>query len=162
MKRIVLIRHGEAEMGSLQSGDKNRALTPYGIQQCHSRRMWLLQNKIEIEGVIHSSAKRTSQTARAIFNQEYTINLPLISEDKLYLCTQNLYDTIINSEVTINQLNSIAIVGHNPGISDYLNEKTQTAIYHHLSTCGTAVLEFDINDWSELFTASANIIYINQ
>lgn len=162
MKQIVLIRHGEAEMGTYQTGDKNRALTPYGIQQCHSRRIWLMHHNINIDAVLHSSAKRTTQTANSIFNQEYSQDITRISVDKLYLCAHNLYDDIINLEEHINQVNSIAIVGHNPSISDYLNDKTETNQYHHLSTCSTAVLHFDIEHWSELYTAKAATIYINQ
>lgn len=162
MKQIVLIRHGEAEMGNYQDGDKNRSLTPYGIQQCHSRRLWLIHHDIAVNAVLHSSAKRTTQTAKSIFNQEYKADMPLISVDKLYLCPHNLYDDVINLEEHLNQVNSIAIVGHNPGISDYLNEKTEPKHYHHLSTCSAAVLHFDIKNWSELYTAKAATIYVNQ
>lgn len=162
MKIITLIRHGEAEMGTYASGDKNRNLTPYGIQQCSAVKNWLSSKNLNIEAVIHSSAKRTTQTAQHIFNQHTTLDLSVFSTDKLYLCAHNLYDEIICTNESLNPLSNIAIVGHNPGISDYLNEKTQTAIYHHLSTCGTAILKFDIHDWSEIFTAKANIIYLNQ
>ncbi len=137
------MRHGEAENPQVQLQDHDRALMTLGKEQAKSTAQkiaglaWLPQQ------VMCSSALRTVQTAGiacetwGISKQELLINA------NLYLAPETTISEIIRQ--LDNHLDTVAIVGHNPGAShaiDYL-----TGQFCGLSTGCAALIQFEIDDW---------------
>jgi len=72
--------------------------------------------------------------------------MPVQWNPDLYLCDLNTFlQFCFNQE---DHHDVIAICGHNFGITDCLNYFTELDL--ELSTCGTAMVTFECNSWSEI------------
>lgn len=110
MRRLILIRHAHAEVGSAEAGDRARALTPRGRAEAAAIGQWLAVAGFAADRVLVSPARRTRETwqiaAAAGASGE---GMP----------TEALYDA---DPVTVLQLvrgcdaavGTLALVGHNP------------------------------------------------
>jgi len=147
MKTVYLIRHGEAEWNNLDGNDINRALTTLGHENAVALGKQLTKSKIFFDAVISSSAIRTKETALAIFGQSDFIIENILFKDELYLAS---YETMLSVIEGADQQNStIAIIGHNPGISALSNYLTTDNI-DAMATCGIVKVELEIDAWNEI------------
>lgn len=97
--------------------------------------------------VLTSPAARALQTARLVARE---IGYPLEflqREAELYLGSpHDILDVVARQDDTFND---IIICGHNPGLTDLLNELTGARI-DNIPTCGLAVIEASAAHWREL------------
>lgn len=116
-KQLLLLRHGKASWQQPVS-DFDRPLTTTGEQQARVIADWLRNKKITPDCWLVSAAKRTLQTADIIrlrLGQQATVQN--ISRS-LYLAeAEHLLSTL---QTVPDAANCVALVGHNPGISDLL------------------------------------------
>lgn len=153
MKKLLLIRHGEAQ-NSAEGGDFYRPLTARGMAD-----VTRLAQKLEAEGLIpdeimSSQALRTTTTANIIAGQ---LRLsPAKLSRAIYEASER---TLLN---TINNLNDTiafaAIVGHNPGIAYLLLNLTGKIRDVPPGTAITVVFE-DADSWQEVSHDSGVITY---
>lgn len=112
-KVLYLLRHGEAEPGFGQLGDYERSLTDKGKKQLNRLAKELFNRGVKLDQMVSSSAKRTWETAK-IFSSILTCKksdaLP-----ELYEADPKVIIEVINR--TAEDIQSLLLVGHNPGIS---------------------------------------------
>lgn len=112
-KILYLLRHGEAEPGIGQVGDFDRKLTDSGKKQVQRLALELYKRGLRLDQMISSSAKRTMETVE-IFSSILTC--------KKYETLPELYEAVPKAIIeVINRtpmdIDSLLLVGHNPGIS---------------------------------------------
>ena len=157
---LVLIRHGKAEEGNMDLKDFDRALMPKGYMQAEFVGQALKSKNIQPNYIICSSAKRTVETAHVISKiLDYKVS-EISCLDKLYLCSHEIFDDVLAELQETFTGQTIIVVGHNPGISDYINIKSNSIVYHNLKTCGFAILTIQLSDWATIFNAKATLKYI--
>jgi len=145
VKNLLLIRHAEAEFPSEQKRDFERRLTQNGKNQATILGAYLKKRAFAIDGLYHSPAFRTIETAEAIINA--VDNSPrLMDAEELYEATGNLMKAFVNR--LDDNFQNLAIIAHNPGISELHNYLTQEFETYATATC--AILELDIDSWSNL------------
>ena len=154
MKKLLLVRHAKAEKDT-SGRDIDRPLKYIGIQDAAFMADKLKEGAYIPQSIITSPALRTKTTAE-IFAEHFS--LPDPSKNKaLYEASQQ---TWLN---TINQLPAdqdfIAIVGHNPGVSQIIYYLTGDAREVH--TCAVAVIEVDTNDWTAISEDTGKLIYFS-
>ena len=147
MKKILIIRHAEAESPS-QITDFDRKLTQNGIEKANEIGQILHQKGIIPDFVGASSALRTLETATIIATK---VGFPVndIHKDKyLYIATtKDLVSYIQNID---NQYHTAILVGHNPYIS-YLAEKLSKVDLGSFSPCSVACVAYEnCEDWQEI------------
>ncbi|WP_461452938.1 SixA phosphatase family protein [Mucilaginibacter sp.] len=155
MKRLLLIRHAKAEQGS-NSADFDRPLTQSGMQDAAVMAQRLVAKGYKPELIISSPALRTHTTAN-IFS-EHLLSHEVETDIKIYDASENTLLHIINN--LPDDRDFIAIVGHNPGISQilyYLTGKIKD-----VPTCAIAVIEFDEDDWKTLSMEMGDLIYYDE
>lgn len=108
----------------------------------------------EIDLFLTSSAKRAKATAK-YFIREYDVPRQELQE------TSDLYHAgafqIIAVLSTIqDDVSSLAIFGHNPGFTDFVNQYSDARI-DNVPTCGVAHIEFDIDSWSQIAGKSGRL-----
>ena len=115
MKRLILMRHARAERRGEDGSDEGRALHPKGLTTAQKAGRYLREEGYKPELIIHSNAKRTVQTAWAVC--EELKPAPMTEGlNALYLApAEDVLKIIRRTEPTVNTL---IVVGHNPGISD--------------------------------------------
>ena len=157
-KNLWLIRHSEAENKPFKGMDLDRNLTQQGSQDSVKMRSWLntLSHQPDLFWV--SAANRTIQTAQ--FLSENT-SARLIIEKALYLATaEELLDILHYSP---EEQPNIAIVAHNPGISDLVNSLCNAYEIEALPPSGIAYFKLDC-EWSKVIANkqySVNSIFPN-
>lgn len=126
-KTLYLIRHAKAEDHSFQKRDYDRNLVSKGIERAK-----LIADKLKLDLpsaktlVISSSANRAIQTADIfceIFNYP---KFDIRHEKSIYEAHYKDILTVINS--VANDMETVLVFGHNPGLSDLANYICNTHI----------------------------------
>ena len=144
MKSLVLMRHAKSTW-SADLSDFDRPLNERGIRSARALGNWLRAKDLLPDFALVSAAKRTVETF-----DELKINCPCEKKRRLYLAP---------SEEIFHQLrqvdaNRLLLICHNPGISEFSQEiLSQWPIhsqFENFPTCSTCVIDFDLDDWSDL------------
>lgn len=113
VKELLLARHGQAEAPSFALDDKDRKLTPAGMQQLERLGKMLAITGQSCDYLVHSPAKRCQYTA-GILARELNIKT-LVSVSSIYRAgREELLRVITDLPEDVNQA---LLVGHNPAIS---------------------------------------------
>ena len=165
--KIIYLRHAYAPR-TVENGnyDKNykekkcstqRDILSEGIKQSEYIGKFILENGINIEKVISSSAKRTTQTSIALVK---AINYPISDiqfEDTIYHSSVTIMMQFIND--VDNSIDTMMLVAHNPGISmlcDYL-----CGDFFEFPTLGMVKITFDTQDWQEIFRDTGSLEWVD-
>jgi len=142
-KNLFLIRHAQAETLHKIS-DFDRKLTAKGQGDAIKMSQRLFHHKTLPKFFISSPANRALSTAKA-FAENLRLSMRKIQpENMIYEATTNTLLSIINH--MNNSFSNIAIVGHNPGLSElitYLSDEDLGSI----PPCAIVQLQFPIDDW---------------
>ncbi|MDB4903292.1 MAG: hypothetical protein JWQ63_2573 [Mucilaginibacter sp.] len=152
MKKLLLIRHAKAEKETSVK-DINRPLKYIGIQDARFMAERLKENSIIPQLIITSPALRTKTTAE-IFAEYLLLQDPEINK-AIYDASQQTLLRVINQ--LPDQYNFIALVGHNPAISQILYYLTGEAREVHTST--VALIEFEVDDWKAVSGDTGQLAY---
>lgn len=116
MLRLTLIRHGNAEWKDSNFADVERPLNARGMAEAESIGKVLLDKQLAPDLLVTSTAKRTQQTTERVAR---ALGLPaqqVKSVEQLYLARPEVILSIV--QTTGPSVKHLAIVGHNPGISE--------------------------------------------
>lgn len=136
MKTLYLLRHGKSSWDSPNLSDFERPLDKRGLKETVEIAEFIKEKGYIPETIICSSARRTRETLKPILE---TLNFQgeVKYLDNLYLASSEE----INREVENSKGNSILVVGHNPGLEDYLNELVKE--YLPMKTSQLAVIDME-------------------
>lgn len=152
MLKLLLVRHGEA-LKKLGQTDFERELNESGIAEAKQAQLHL--RSINIDRVYSSNAPRAQKTANLIFKDAIYVS-------KLYNADDS---TIIELIKTFeDKFKTIAIVGHNPGITSTVRHlnldskiSTFTKAMDYNSTCKIVSINIDTTNWNQAFHAPSFI-----
>ncbi|MBN2816045.1 MAG: histidine phosphatase family protein [Campylobacterales bacterium] len=134
MKTIVLIRHAKSSWKDITLDDFSRPLNKRGKQNLPVMAEHLKNQNLAIEKIFSSSAKRAKKTAEE-FSTQLGVSMQL--DDSLYMASDMELLNFINDKLS--KYNSIAIVSHNPGLTDLYNYISDDNI-ENIPTSGYVVL----------------------
>lgn len=154
MKRLLLIRHADSTY-DYPSSDFERKLTDTGMAQCRLLDSFIHKNQLKIQLIISSSAKRAIDTASAISSPI----VPILPVDELYNAPAKQISEIIQK--TNNQIDTLALVAHNPGLTDFLNLYTNVRI-DNLPTGSAVFLNTNISHWGDFLNEQLSYIYFHK
>lgn len=146
-KKLLIVRHGQAEQFYAGKEDFLRNLTPQGEASSVETAEKLLQKNEVPEMLISSDARRALQTARLFAN---TWNIPIDSiqiDHRIYEAEPVTLLSVIAA--TDDAYDYLAIFGHNPGFTSIVNQLANTFIFD-LSTAGAVLIQFNIQSWTEI------------
>ncbi|MFT4185632.1 MAG: hypothetical protein QM613_00130 [Micrococcaceae bacterium] len=136
-KKLLLIRHAEAEFGFFD--DFERPLNHYGRLSLPETKEWLKEQGYVPDKVLVSTALRTQETAKGIFD------VPLTSSDALYYSSvKKIIEEIAMTEESVNCL---AVVGH-MSVIGAIAHRFDPNSHFNVPPLGINVLEVYC-DWSE-------------
>ena len=145
-KKLVLIRHAKSDW-NVGVDDYNRPLNERGRKDAPNMGKHLKSINLLPDKIVSSSAERAITTARLIANGLRFPLQEIIETKGLYHASPK---TILKQASLIeNDVNTLFIVGHNPGISEFLSYLVDDD--YELKTCCVAVLELKVVEWSALF-----------
>ena len=144
MKTLVLMRHAKSNW-SADLSDFDRPLNERGIRSARALGNWLRAKDLLPDFALVSAAKRTVETF-----DELKINCPFEKKRRLYLApSEEIFHQLRQVEA-----NRLLLICHNPGISEFsqeiLSQWPVHSQFENFPTCSTCVIDFDLNDWSDL------------
>lgn len=145
MKTVWIIRHAKSVQGSAVLTDFDRGLRSDRRDDIK----WVVDAAAKLgypvpEWIIHSSAVRTTETARLLSQNGDTTPL-LIPDPDLYLADEQQIEHTLS--ILPDELSSAALVAHNPGITDFVGTFSPNQI-DTIPTAGTVILE--IEKWADI------------
>lgn len=145
MKRLILMRHGNAAPALRGQSDFERPLSSGG-----EREALIVAERLSAAGwvpeqIVTSAAPRALATAAILAR---TFDHPaLVAEDELYLAGGALLQQAVLRHGGDSR--TVALVGHNPGMTLLIRELAEVGL-DDLPTAGVAGIEFDSLSWDAL------------
>lgn len=149
MKRLTLIRHGNADWKNAGVADFDRPLNKRGTGEAEAIGKLLLEQELVPDLLLASSARRTQQTSEIVARKLELAARRVKLTENLYLA--QCEDILAFVRATSPRVQHLAIVGHNPGISElakFLAPKD--ASINELTTGAACTLTFDARSWTSL------------
>jgi phosphohistidine phosphatase len=147
MKTLILTRHAKSDWSNLYLDDFDRTLNERGLRDAPKMGKRLVEKNILVDIIVSSTAKRAEQTA-LLLAEELSFGFGKIIWDALLYHAQPL-----QIEASImkqnNNYNTMLLVCHNPGITDYVNSLAGI-ITNDMPTCGMCAIQFETNQWDQI------------
>ena len=149
MKRLTLIRHANADWKDASVADFDRPLNKRGFNEAEAMGKVLLEQSLVPDLLLASPARRAQQTADAIARKLELPTRRVKSAEHLYLAHPD--DILTLARATGPRVQHLAIVGHNPGISELarLLGPVDTAVAE-LGTGAACTLTFNVRNWTAI------------
>ena len=144
MKQLVLIRHAKSSWHDLSARDFDRDLNARGRGDAPEMGRRLAGRDVIPDALLVSSAKRARATVDLIAPE---IEFPLQQiefRDDLYLASPS--DMLKLIRRIPDDVQTLALVAHNPGITELTNRLAKTYI-QNIPTCGVVTLQMPIEQW---------------
>lgn len=154
MKRLFIVRHAKSSWDYPELDDYDRPLNKRGKKNAPEMGQRLAHRQIMPEGMITSPAKRAADTAKLIA-KEISFSSKNIQEEPLFYLA-SIKNMIAVLQSVPNDIETLMVFGHNPGLTDLANFLSGADIYN-IPTCGIAEIEFKISSWNEIEKESGNL-----
>jgi phosphohistidine phosphatase len=146
VKRLTLMRHGNAKWKDAAVADFERPLNRRGIGESEAIARRLIELALVPTLILASPATRTKQTADIVAKELGLSSRHVRTDESLYLARAEEILKVVRA--TGPRVPHLMIVGHNPGIS---KAATQLGVKHEDEDMGTGAIcsvTFDVRAWS--------------
>lgn len=145
MKTLLILRHAKAEPAYDGQRDDQRALAPRGIQDAARIGRLLRDASLAPDVILSSAAVRAKTTADLVMAAtQFTGRAHYL--EQLYMAAPQTYLDWLAREG--GDARQALLVGHNPSLDDLLYLLTREDV--SFPTAGLAVIQLDIDAWSEV------------
>lgn len=155
MKRLFIVRHAKSSWDFPELDDYERPLSKRGKKNAPEMGQRLALRQIMPEAMITSPAKRATDTAKFIAT-EISFSVKKIKSESLFYHASNNNMISLLQDVS-NNIETLMIFGHNPGLTDLANFLSGADIYN-IPTCGIVEIEFNISSWTEIEKNTGKLI----
>ena len=154
MKSLIIVRHCKSSWADLSLSDFDRPLNKRGNIDGELMSNYLREKEKKIDKLILSTSKRTRLTSKYFTEKIHFDSISYL--DELYHA--NYLDIINIISKVENNFNSIMVIGHNPGLTELINQYTIMNIYN-LPTTGVVKVEFKGDKWERITENKGIIVY---
>ena len=156
MKTVLIVRHAKSAPAGPGQSDFDRPLNKRGKEDSKEMAKRIFKVIDRIDAFISSPAKRTRKTAEK-FIAEYGI------EKKELILVPSLYEAGLKDfyevvEKLDDRYETIALFGHNPGITDFANSQNCLDIFN-MPTGSVFAFQVDTDKWSQLRIAERKLLF---
>ena len=157
MKTLVIIRHAKAEqIFSLNDferslNDRGKADAPVMAKRLHK--------KLKIDAIVSSPAKRTKKTAEFFADANGIDEKDIIYLSALYQAPSSVFFEVL--EALDDRFDSVAIIAHNPGITNFATQLAPDAELNNMPTCAVFAVKADVERWSAFGKAKREFLFFD-
>jgi len=156
MKKLILIRHAKSSWANSYLSDKDRPLNERGWHDAPLMAKLLSGECASPDLIVCSSSKRTRQTVK-FFSEDWGISDSRVQySDSLFHASVNQLLFVIKS--LDEELDSVALVGHNPGLTYLVQDLINSRAPDNIPTCGIAILQSESEFWSNFEAGNPGLI----
>lgn len=157
MKTLYLMRHAKSSWKHAELNDLERPLLEKGLKRTRLIIEYFQEHDVTIELIITSHAVRAEETARLIARAFNVDESNFRIEKGVYMSDA---DTLMDHFFDLpEKVNHVMLVGHNPAITNFVNNYLDEKI-DYLPTSGVVAVSFDTGRWEELPTARHNLKFV--
>ncbi|HEU4626545.1 MAG TPA: histidine phosphatase family protein [Steroidobacteraceae bacterium] len=156
MKRLTLIRHANADWKNPTVPDFDRPLNKRGISEAEAIGRQLLDAELVPDLLLTSPARRAQQTAEILAGKLALAPRRIKAQESLYLATPE--DILALVHGTGPKVQHLAIVGHNPGISELAKYLAPGMVTTDLTTGAACALTFTARSWANIHPPAARAV----
>jgi phosphohistidine phosphatase len=156
MRRLTLMRHGEARWKDAETEDFARPLSRRGISGAEAMGERLRELGLIPDRLLTSPAHRTEQTAYIISRELALPPRHVVRDEGLYLAGARDLMRIVRSMGP--RIAHLMIIGHNPGISDLAQLLAPEAEPQGLTDAALCSIAFDTDQWSSVGHAAVSAV----
>jgi phosphohistidine phosphatase len=153
MKRLTLVRHGNADWKDSSVADFDRTLNRRGTGESEAIARRLLEQDLMPDLLLASAACRTTQTAEALAREFGMSTRRVHRDEQLYLARAE--DLIRVIQTTGGRVGHLMLVGHNPGLSELMRLLTADVTLPDLGTACACTMTFDVQSWTAIEAGGA-------
>lgn len=153
MKSLLVMRHAKSDYPPSIADDFDRPLSKRGRKDltCMANLLAAAENPPDL--ILSSSAVRAERTAVALATALKIEGRRFCLEDRLYLASPaGLFAAAADLP---DQANSALIVGHNPGLEEWISLLCGADL--RLPTAGLAALSLEITGWAQIHEAQGRL-----
>lgn len=140
-RRVTLVRHGKAQDTAAASKDWDRPLSPAGRREVERVAVELAQTAPRPGLILTSPAPRALETARIVARELECDEERIVADRRLYLAVPDVVLDVLRDH---DGIEPVAVVGHNPGLSEFARWASGNASLADLPTAGTITLDVEI------------------
>ncbi|PEQ13357.1 histidine phosphatase family protein [Novosphingobium sp. PC22D] len=165
MKTLAIFRHAKSDWNDARLRDFDRPLNARGRKGAEKMGEHIRAYGVRFDRVLASPAVRVTQTIE-ISAQAAGGTPPVTWDRRLYLANSaTLQDVLREIE---GDPGTIIMVGHNPGLEDLIldlvpddgSSPLRDVVEEKFPTAAFAVLELDIDSWSDLADECARLVHL--
>lgn len=157
MKSLWLLRHAKAVAAESGPADFARRLTERGERDA----LWIGERLALASRrptrILASPAARTRRTAEIVAEALAQRPTAVLLDDSLYLASAAALAAAIGA--TDDGIDTLLVVGHNPGLSELALELAPELPFDDLPTSGVVGIDVDAAAWSDLAAAKRYLRY---
>ncbi|NNC64610.1 MAG: histidine phosphatase family protein [Gammaproteobacteria bacterium] len=157
MKRLTLVRHAKSSWANPGTPDRDRQLAARGERDSRKMGRRLVARKARPSLILSSPAVRAHETAKAIAAALKYPSEFLQLESEIYLATSEEITDLVRLQR--DDFSDLMIVGHNPGLTDLVNELLPEFQLENLPTGGVVAIDLDAEHWSKILEKPAELVY---
>lgn len=149
MKKLTLIRHAKSSWSDFSLADEDRPLNKRGQRDAPFMAALMFKNGWLPKLFVCSTANRAQSTC-AVFveNIPQEKSVKVISDPNIYMASVSQLLRIVKS--LPNEIDHIALVGHNPGFTQLANYFIADGYLDNLPTCGIVEIEGKtVEEWTD-------------
>ena len=154
MKHLLLIRHAKSSWKFPELDDHDRPLNKRGQRDVLTMSEFLVDQGGSLEMIYSSSAVRALSYSTYLSD---ACSTPLEINKAFY--TFSAQSLMLNLGMMDNELKSVAVVGHNPAITDVVNQLTGSNIVN-VPTAAIASLSLELSKWQEIRSGCAKLKFL--
>lgn len=147
MKELLVIRHAKSSWANPGQADFDRPLNDRGNRDAADMAQRLVKKGIKIDRFVSSPALRAFTTATYFAKAFHQQEADILQVKALYHAPPSVYYDVIGA--LPDELNTVAIFAHNPGITDFVQE-TATARIDDMPTCAIFGIRLHTDDWGSI------------
>lgn len=152
---LYLMRHAQSADKHLSQSDKERELTPKGLNDAILIGAYLHRQKINFDLVVSSTAVRAKHTAELVIDAAKLMPDKIQLDDELFTASVRTFLSVVNQ--LHDSFSHVMCVGHNPVIS-YLAEYLTKAEIGDMPPAGLAIIQFKGQHWKEISQGSGELM----
>jgi len=152
---LYLMRHAQSADKHPSQADKERELTPQGMNEALSIGVYLYRQKINFDFIVSSTAIRAKHTAELVVDAAKMMPDKIQFEEELFTSSVRTFLAFVNQ--LDDACSHVMCIGHNPVIS-YLAEYLTKAEIGDMPPAGLAIIQINVQHWKEITQGSGELI----
>lgn len=160
MKHLYLLRHAKSGYDDNARRDFDRPLTTCGERAVPAVGMQLKSQGVTLDLMIASPAKRTVDTAILISEQLEYDRKKIVYDPHIY--EANVPHLLMVAHEIDDAHESVMMVGHNPGFTDFCNFLCGGFVLQDMSPATVIHVQADIDAWANLDQGRGELIFKQQ